>query len=101
MPWERVTRSPVKRAPIPARPEYSDALLELQQPIFSSENREWQEFWEHCQVTIHTHPELTDIKMFKYLSSYLARAVKHAIEEIRLIDANNSIAVQALTNLYG
>ncbi|KAL1423170.1 hypothetical protein MTO96_021361 [Rhipicephalus appendiculatus] len=62
------------------------ALLNFQEPISSSENREWQRFWEHEEATIRTHT---------VMETCSAGATKRVTEEIRLTEAN--IAVKVLT----
>ncbi|KAH8029666.1 hypothetical protein HPB51_002223 [Rhipicephalus microplus] len=84
----------------PRAPSLRSALPKLRVSIFTSENREWQWFWEHYKATIHKHPDITSIKKLKYLKTYLFGTAKWAIEGIRLTEANYSIAVKVLTERF-
>ncbi|KAH8040758.1 hypothetical protein HPB51_012928 [Rhipicephalus microplus] len=70
-------------------------------PVFSSENRKWQESWEHYKTTSHTHLILIGIEKFKYLKTCLAGASKRAIEKIHFAKVNYNMAVKVLTKRFG
>ena len=94
--------------PAPAPSEVSDSarhvsvkLPKLELPHFSGKYTEWETFWQHFEIVIHSNDEVPKITKFNYLNSLLEG---EAIEEIRgysLTEANYDIAVQALKDRYG
>ncbi|KAH7972574.1 hypothetical protein HPB52_013570 [Rhipicephalus sanguineus] len=98
-PSPRVTEMTPSRGTVPRH--RTVVLPKLQKPTFSGALRDWQSFWDNFSATIHLNDELLQIEKFKYLISYLTGAAKRAIEGIRLIDDNYTIAIKTLTELFG
>ncbi|XP_064464774.1 uncharacterized protein LOC135376119 [Ornithodoros turicata] len=79
----------------------SVALPKLQIPKFSGKLQEWQQFWEHFDVSIHSNQALAAVEKFKYLASYLVDDARRTIEGIRINGDNYPTAIAALKHRYG
>ncbi|XP_064483035.1 uncharacterized protein LOC135395877 [Ornithodoros turicata] len=73
----------------------------LQIPKFSGKLQEWQQFWEHFDVSIHSNQALAAVEKFKYLASYLVDDARRTIEGIRINGDNYPTAIAALKHRYG
>ena len=91
----------IKSPVIAKKPEAQLKLPKYDIKKYDGSLLKWNSFWEQFEVSVNSNGELSDIKKFIYLKSYLTGEAERAIQSLSLSEENYKHAIELLNTRFG